>query len=46
MMAGPPNGRGGLIEKPKSVKAYFASLPKEQRPALQKLRQTTAAAAP
>ena len=34
------------MEKPKSVKAYFTSLPKDQRPALQKLRETIAAAAP
>ena len=34
------------MEKPKSVEAYFASLSPEQRTALQKLRQTIAAAAP
>jgi len=34
------------MEKPKSVRAYFASLPKEQRSPLQKLRETIAAAAP
>jgi uncharacterized protein YdhG (YjbR/CyaY superfamily) len=34
------------MEKPKSVQAYFASLPKEQRSPLQKLRETIAAAAP
>lgn len=34
------------MEKPKSVQAYFASLPKEQRPPLQKLRETIATAAP
>ena len=34
------------MEKPKSVKAYFTSLPKEQRPALQELRETIAAVAP
>jgi uncharacterized protein YdhG (YjbR/CyaY superfamily) len=34
------------MEKPKSVEAYFKSLPEEQRSALQKLRETIAAAAP
>ena len=34
------------MEKPKSVKAYFRSLPDEQRAPLQKLRDTIAAAAP
>jgi uncharacterized protein YdhG (YjbR/CyaY superfamily) len=34
------------MEKPKSVEAYFTSLPKEQRAPLQKLRETIAAAAP
>ena len=34
------------MEKPKSVEAYFRSLSKEQRAALQKLRETIAAAAP
>jgi uncharacterized protein YdhG (YjbR/CyaY superfamily) len=34
------------MEKPKSVEAYFKSLPVEQRAALQKLRETIAAAAP
>lgn len=34
------------MEKPKSVEAYFTSLPAEQRSPLQKLRQTIAAAAP
>ena len=34
------------MEKPKSVQAYFASLPREQRSPLQKLRETIAAAAP
>ena len=34
------------MEKPKSVQAYFASLPKEQRSPLKKLRETIAAAAP
>lgn len=33
------------MEKPKSVEACFKSLPAEQRPALQKLRDTIAAAA-
>src|SRR5512132_836044 len=34
------------MEKPKSVAAYFRSLPMDRRPALQKLRETIAAAAP
>jgi uncharacterized protein YdhG (YjbR/CyaY superfamily) len=34
------------MEKPKSVEAYFKSLPEEQRSALQKLRETIAGAAP
>jgi uncharacterized protein YdhG (YjbR/CyaY superfamily) len=34
------------MEKPKSVEAYFESLPEEQRAALQKLRETIAATAP
>jgi len=34
------------VEKPKSVEAYFRSLPDEQRTPLQKLRETIAAAAP
>lgn len=34
------------MEKPKSVEAYFTSLPKDQRPQLHKLRETIAAAAP
>ena len=34
------------MEKPKSVAAYFRSLPKDQRGALQTLRETIAAAAP
>jgi uncharacterized protein YdhG (YjbR/CyaY superfamily) len=34
------------VEKPKSVEAYFASLSAEPRAALQKLRETIAAAAP
>ena len=34
------------MEKPKSVAAYFRSLSPEQRSALQKLRETIAAAAP
>jgi len=34
------------MEKPKSVEAYFASLPDEQRAAMQELRDTIAAAAP
>ena len=34
------------MEKPKSVEAYFESLPAEQREPLQKLRETIAAAAP
>jgi uncharacterized protein YdhG (YjbR/CyaY superfamily) len=34
------------VEKPESVKAYFAGLPADQRAALQKLRETIAAAAP
>jgi len=34
------------MEKPKSVGAYFESLPDEQRKPLQKLRETIAAAAP
>jgi uncharacterized protein YdhG (YjbR/CyaY superfamily) len=34
------------MEKPKSVEAYFRSLAPEQRSALQKLRETIAAAAP
>jgi uncharacterized protein YdhG (YjbR/CyaY superfamily) len=34
------------MEKPKSVEAYFDSLPGEQRAPLQKLRETIAAAAP
>jgi uncharacterized protein YdhG (YjbR/CyaY superfamily) len=34
------------MEKPKSVDAYFASLPEDQRAPLQKLRETIASAAP
>jgi len=34
------------MEKPRSVEAYFRSLPKEQRAPLQVLRETIAAAAP
>jgi uncharacterized protein YdhG (YjbR/CyaY superfamily) len=34
------------MEKPKSVEAYFMSLPADQRTALQKLRETIASAAP
>jgi uncharacterized protein YdhG (YjbR/CyaY superfamily) len=34
------------MEKPKSVEAYFESLPDEQREPLQKLRETIASAAP
>jgi uncharacterized protein YdhG (YjbR/CyaY superfamily) len=34
------------MEKPKSVEAYFTSLPPEQREPLQKLRETIASAAP
>ena len=34
------------MEKPKSVQAYFASLPKDQRSPLRKLRETIATAAP
>jgi uncharacterized protein YdhG (YjbR/CyaY superfamily) len=34
------------VEKPKSVEAYLASLSDESRAALQKLRETIAAAAP
>lgn len=34
------------MEKPKSVEAYFASLSDDQLTALQKLRETIAAAAP
>ena len=34
------------MEKPKSVAAYFRSLPKDQRVALQTLRETITAAAP
>jgi uncharacterized protein YdhG (YjbR/CyaY superfamily) len=34
------------MEKPKSVESYFASLPRAQRPALQKLRETIASEAP
>lgn len=34
------------MEKPKSVEAYFESLPPERRAPLQKLRETIAAAAP
>ena len=34
------------MEKPKSVEAYFKSLPEEQREPLQKLRETIASAAP
>jgi uncharacterized protein YdhG (YjbR/CyaY superfamily) len=34
------------VEKPKSVEAYFESLSAEPRAALQKLRETIAAAAP
>jgi uncharacterized protein YdhG (YjbR/CyaY superfamily) len=34
------------MEKPKSVEAYFRSLPKEQRAPLQELRETIAAMAP
>ena len=35
-----------VMEKPKSVAAYFKKLPPEQREPLQKLRDTIAAAAP
>ena len=35
-----------VMEKPKSVAAYFRSLSKDQRAALQTLRETIAAAAP
>jgi uncharacterized protein YdhG (YjbR/CyaY superfamily) len=35
-----------MMEKPKSVEAYFESLPDEQRKSLQKLRDTIASAAP
>jgi uncharacterized protein YdhG (YjbR/CyaY superfamily) len=35
-----------MMEKPKSVEAYFESLPEEQRAPLKKLRETIAAAAP
>jgi uncharacterized protein YdhG (YjbR/CyaY superfamily) len=38
--------RRRAMEKPKSVEAYFESLPDEQRKPLQKLRETIAAAAP
>jgi uncharacterized protein YdhG (YjbR/CyaY superfamily) len=34
------------MEKPKSVEAYFRSLPKEQRAPLQELRETIGAVAP
>ena len=34
------------MEKPESVEAYFASLEPDRRPALQKLRETIAAAVP
>ncbi|HJU57166.1 MAG TPA: DUF1801 domain-containing protein [Actinomycetota bacterium] len=34
------------MEKPKSVEAYFKSLPEEQRKPLQKLRETIALVAP
>src|SRR5215207_9751586 len=34
------------MQKPKSVEAYLESLPEERRSALQKLRETIAAAAP
>lgn len=34
------------MDKPKSVEAYFQSLSEDQRAALQKLRETIAAAAP
>lgn len=34
------------MDKPKSVEAYFKSLPDERRATLQKLRETIAAAAP
>ena len=34
------------MDKPKSVEAYFAGLPDDQRAPLQKLRETIAAAAP
>ena len=34
------------MEKPKSVEAYFESLPPEQRRPLQKLRESIASAAP
>ena len=34
------------MERPTSVAAYFRSLPKDQRPALQKLREAIASAAP
>jgi uncharacterized protein YdhG (YjbR/CyaY superfamily) len=44
MIAGPT--LRGPVEKPKSVEAYFKSLPAVQRAALQKLRETIAAAAP
>jgi uncharacterized protein YdhG (YjbR/CyaY superfamily) len=34
------------VDKPKSVEAYFESLPEEQRRPLQKLREAIASAAP
>ena len=37
---------GADVEKPKSVEAYFQSLSEDHRTALQKLRETIAAAAP
>jgi uncharacterized protein YdhG (YjbR/CyaY superfamily) len=40
------NGYEVVMEKPKSVEAYFESLPPEQLKPLQKLRETIAAAAP
>jgi len=41
-----PDRMGAGVEKPKSVEAYFQSLSEDQRAALQKLRETIAAAAP
>jgi uncharacterized protein YdhG (YjbR/CyaY superfamily) len=42
----PQAARLARVEKPKSVKSYFAGLDPEPRAALQKLRETIAAAAP